>query len=109
MSQFELRLVKPWPEAPKAEAEPYVLPIRGTIEERYQRWRNTDDGRTVYAVFCRRALRERDIGTRAVWEDTRKELRITADNSFMAPMVREAEAAIPELRGRFHKRQRKAS
>lgn len=107
----ELSLFRPWPETTGVRgAEQRVFPLRGTIQGRYEAWRQTDDGRLAYALFVRLALTETGrLSAKRIWETCRAQLRVKLNNDFHAPMVREAEDALPELRGRFERRTRKAS
>ena len=103
-----------WPQVPRAEAEPYVLPIEPTIAARYAAWRATRDGERVFGRFGAIALGELARGAtrlsaKSIWEQVRRALRVPMNNDFHAPMVREMEALYPILRGQFEKRQRRAS
>lgn len=109
-----------WPERAAEEAEQTVAPVKGTIEERYQTWRRTEDGQRVFAAYLKEALRklgetpfnQRKTGclrSKAIWEVVRDRLRISCNNDFTALAAREAERVEPALFGLFERRRRVAT
>lgn len=106
-----------WPEAPQvtgAEQRPLQLesqgpPDREPVAVRYARWRETAEGRRLYAEVRRRAALQATGGAKvvrvkAIAEDLRAE-KITINNSFLAPMSRELYDKEPILRGLLELRQ----
>jgi hypothetical protein len=104
-----------FPTAPPAPAaEQRVLPIRGTIQERYEVFRATDDGRQVWEYFCRHALEEvaagaKRLSAKELVERIRFQKKISINNSYTALLARDCEADHPVTRGLFERRERKAS
>lgn len=107
----------PWPESPPvtpAEQRPLLLEAQGKedrepVAVRYARWRETAEGRRLYAEVRRRAALQATGGAKvvrvkAIAEDLRAE-KITINNSFLAPMSRELYDKEPILRGLLELRQ----
>ena len=102
------------PIRPREEARQHVLPVRGTIEERYRAWRATEDGAALWDAFCREAVTQASLGARrlsgkGIAETIRARLRRHLNNSHVALLVRDCEAAHPVTADRFEKRRRVAT
>lgn len=94
-----------------AAAEQREMPIPGTLEARYQRWRQTDDGRRIYSEILRRALYavgrgERRIGVKAIAEQVRADLHLQINNTLVALIAREMHDTAPALRDLIELRER---
>ena len=100
------------PAAPRGEQR--VLPIRGTIAERYRAWRATEDGQGVWAWIVQRALEEVASGAtrlsaKELTEAARHHLHIQVNNVFTPELARELEERHPMLRGLFELRKRQSA
>jgi len=100
-----------FPTAPPASVEQAVLPIRGTIEERYRAWRTTEPD--VYTEIERRAVARAEGGatrveTNKITADVRGEWRVKINNDFRALIARDLRTAHPILRPLIHVRARRA-
>lgn len=106
-----------WPEAPSvspAEQRPLLLASQGgedrePVAVRYARWRESAEGRRLYAEVRRRAALLATGGAavvrvKAIAEDLRRE-KISINNSFLAPMSRELYDKEPILRDLLELRQ----
>lgn len=101
-----------WPEAPQVEtAEQRGLSLPGSLEQRYQVWRETADGKAVFGWLAERSVAAVAAGAtklfidRMVWP-CRQELGLSINNSYRALLVRELIDRYPTLRGAFELRQR---
>lgn len=88
-----------------------------TIQQRYDAWRRTRDGRQIFAEVVQRALRLKASGFKhyaigGLWEDIRFDYAIQVgpeggfklNDHFRSRMAREVMAEVPELRGFFELR-----
>lgn len=102
------------PRAPAAHIEQRVLPVPGTIEERWERWQHSVDGQRVIAEVTRMALEEvvqgaTRISVNALFEKARATLRLEADNTMRAPLARLLRERYPALRDLIEIRERRAT
>ncbi len=106
-----------WPEAPTvspAEQRPLLLEAQGgedrePVAVRYARWRESAEGRRLYAEVRRRAALlatggAKVVRVKAIAEDLRAE-KISINNSYLAPMSRELWDKEPILRDLLELRQ----
>ena len=107
---------KPWPEAPAAGIEQRNLAIAGSLEQRYERWRATEQGAEVISLMREIALDWLAGGapvvlSRGLWEEARKQMKVRGlcDNRLQGLACREVEESHPLLRGKFRHRKRKAA
>lgn len=99
---------------PPARVEQGVLPVPGTIAERYARWRETPDGLVAFQAIRELALAaaargDRRIGVKHLAEDVRAQRRIRINNSVVALIARELKEREPRLRDRIELRERVAT
>lgn len=95
-------------------AERRTLPIDGTLQARYEAWRQTDEGRVVYDEIRGRALAaaragERRIGVKGITEEVRRALRTSINNTLVALIARELRDREPVLRPLIELRERTAA
>lgn len=112
---------RPWPTSPPAPAaEQREIPLEPTIQQEYERWRQTEPGVLVW-VFIQRKARElaaaippgqRKKGRLSVdWlvQLARRELRLSVNNDYRALLGRDLVEAHPSLGDLIERRRRTAA
>lgn len=108
-------LFDPWPERPQAHrAEQREIPLGGTIAQRYEAWRDTEDGQAAYRWMQREAIRDVQAGTKrlsakSLAERCRAVLHVRFDNRYTPEIAREIQEMNPTTRGLFELRRRTAA
>jgi hypothetical protein len=92
-------------------AEQPHLPIEGTLQARYDAWRQTEQGKLVYAECRDEALKQvragaRRIAVKGIVELVRATLKVQVNNSAVALLARELFDREPVLRPLIELRER---
>ena len=108
------QLALEFPTRPRARVEQQVLPVRGTIAERYAHWRATEFGAEAFAELERRALRlaqasDDRIEINRLVAELRQTRHRQINNSYRALLARELRDRHPRLKPLIEIRQRRAT
>jgi len=103
-----------WPEARTEMIEQTVLPVGGTIEARWQAWRD-GPGQVALVRMGEEAVRRVDelgetrLSAKALVEEYRREHHAPINNVLTPMIARWIEAHYPATAGRFERRARSAT